>query len=77
MIKSSIKNKLKTNFWKVKDKIMAVVPIIKKKEQSIQKFIDWDKFENIFYNNFYLENYKIVIKMPLVPRKEYMLGVVS
>ncbi|MFX1328340.1 MAG: hypothetical protein ACFE91_09360 [Promethearchaeota archaeon] len=49
---------------------MAVVPIIKKTEESVQKFIDWDKFENVFYNNFYLENYKIVIKMPLVPRKE-------
>ncbi|GAH35446.1 unnamed protein product, partial [marine sediment metagenome] len=30
-----------------------------------QKFIDWDKFENVFYNNLYLENYKIVVKMPL------------
>ncbi len=49
---------------------MAVVPTIKKKEELIQKFIDWDKFENVFYNNFYLDKYKIVIKMPLVPRKD-------
>ena len=49
---------------------MAVVPTIKKKEELVQKFIDWDKFENVFYNNFYLDKYKIVIKMPLVPRKD-------
>jgi len=48
---------------------MSLLPIIKDEEISIQKFIDWDKFENVFYNNFYLQNYKIVIKMPLVPRK--------
>jgi len=48
---------------------MSLLPIIKDKEISIQKFIDWDKFENVFYNNFYLQNYKIVVKMPLVPRK--------
>jgi len=49
---------------------MSLLPTIKDNQISIQKFIDWDKFENVFYNNFYLENYKIVIKMPLVPRKE-------
>ncbi len=48
---------------------MSLLPIIKDEEITIQKFIDWDKFENVFYNNFYLQNYKIVIKMPLVPRK--------
>ena len=48
---------------------MSLLPIIKDKEILIQKFIDWDKFENVFYNNFYLQNYKIVIKIPLVPRK--------
>jgi len=48
---------------------MSLLPIIKDKEIIIQKFIDWDKFENVFYNNFYLQNYKIVIKIPLVPRK--------
>lgn len=48
---------------------MSLLPIIKDEKITIQKFIDWDKFENVFYNNFYLQNYKIVIKMPLVPRK--------
>jgi len=48
---------------------MSVVPTTNKKELSIQKFIDWDKFKNVFYNNFYLENYKIVIKMSLLPKE--------
>ena len=49
---------------------MAVVPTIKKKEIPIQKFIDWDKCKNIFYNNIYLEKYKIVVKIPLIPRED-------
>ena len=49
---------------------MSLFPSVKNKQIPIQKFIDWDKFENIFYNNFYLDNYKIVIKMPLLPREE-------
>ncbi|KKK45460.1 hypothetical protein LCGC14_0490580 [marine sediment metagenome] len=47
---------------------MSVIPTVKNKEISIQRFIDWDKFENIFYNNVYIENYKIVIKMNLIDR---------
>lgn len=49
---------------------MSLIPTIKNNQISIQKFIDWDKFENVFYNNFYLDKYKIVIKMPLFPKKE-------
>lgn len=48
---------------------MSVVPTIKNKNVSVQKFIDWDKFENVFYNNLYLDKYKIVIKMPLIPKR--------
>ncbi|MFX1302435.1 MAG: hypothetical protein ACFE9X_03665 [Promethearchaeota archaeon] len=48
---------------------MSLIPTVKDKQISIQKFIDWDKFKNVFYNNFYLENYKIVIKIPLLPKK--------
>ncbi len=48
---------------------MSLIPVIEDQEIGIQKFIDWDKFKNVFYNNFYLQNYKIVIKIPLVPRK--------
>ena len=49
---------------------MSLLPTVKKNQISIQKFIDWDKFENVFYNNFYLGKFKIVIKIPLIPRKE-------
>lgn len=48
---------------------MSLVPTVKKEEIEIQRFIDWDKFKNVFYNNIYLENYKIVVKMPLIPKK--------
>ncbi|HDZ18550.1 hypothetical protein LCGC14_0616090 [marine sediment metagenome] len=46
---------------------MSVVRTVKSNDVIIQKFIDWDKFENVFYNNFYLENFKIVVKVPLFP----------
>jgi hypothetical protein len=49
---------------------MSLFPTVKKEDISLQKFIDWDKFENKFHNNFYLENYKIVIKIPLLPEKK-------
>jgi len=49
---------------------MSLFPTVKDDQISIQKFIDWDKFENRFYNNLYLENYKIVIKIPLIPKGE-------
>ena len=49
---------------------MSLFPQVKDDQISIQKFIDWDKFRNVFYNNFYLENYKIVIKMPLPSKEE-------
>ena len=45
---------------------MSVVSKIRKNQTIIQKFIDWDKCKNIFYDNIYLENQKIVIKMPLI-----------
>ena len=48
---------------------MSQIPTVKNEDIEIQKFIDWDKFRNVFYNNIYLENYKLVIKMPLIPKK--------
>jgi hypothetical protein len=41
---------------------------VKKKSETF--FIDWDKFKNRFYNNLYLEDFKIVVKMPLILRHE-------
>jgi len=37
----------------------------KKVNAFLNKFIDFDKSERIFYNNLYLDEYKIVIKIPL------------
>ena len=45
---------------------MSLIPKIKKKGLSVSKYLDWDKFKNRFYNNIYLDDYKIVIKMPLI-----------
>jgi hypothetical protein len=49
---------------------MSLIHPVRNNESLIQKFIDWDKFKNIFYNNFYLDNLKIVIKIPLIPEQE-------
>jgi hypothetical protein len=49
---------------------MSVISKVSKKKTSIQKFIDWDKCKNIFYDNIYLEKQKIVIKMPLIPTED-------
>ena len=48
---------------------MSVVPQVEKDELTISMFIDWDKYKNCFYNNLYLEDYKIVIKIPLIKDK--------
>lgn len=45
---------------------MSVVPSVEKDDITISMFLDWDKYENCFYNNLYLEEYKIVIKIPLI-----------
>lgn len=49
---------------------MSLVPPTKKEELMMSMFIDWDKYKNRFYNNIYLEDYKIVVKMPLITRKK-------
>jgi hypothetical protein len=37
----------------------------KEKTSSIKKFLDFDKSEEICYDNIYLAEHKIVIKIPL------------
>ena len=49
--------KMYTRFKNVKRK-----PII---NNFVNKFIDFNKNERIFYNNLYLDEYKLVIKIPL------------
>ncbi|MCJ7648812.1 MAG: hypothetical protein MUP85_09390 [Candidatus Lokiarchaeota archaeon] len=45
---------------------MSAVSSAEKDEITIGMFLDWDKYENCFYNNLYLEDYKVVIKIPLI-----------
>ena len=47
---------------------MSVAHSLEKESISISRFLDWCKYKNIFYNNYYLEEYKIVIKVPLTPQ---------
>ena len=43
---------------------------IEKDGLTTSKFIDFDKYEKIIYNNLYLDDFKIVIKMPCVGVKK-------
>jgi len=54
---------------------MSLVPTIKKKGFSVSKYLDWDKFKNRFYNNIYLDDYKIVIKIPLIQTEKSQVDI--
>lgn len=41
-----------------------------KKEDFTSKFIDFDKHKEIFYDNLYIDEYKIVVKIPLIKRND-------
>jgi len=45
---------------------MSVLSEVSKNQTFQKKFIDWDRCKNIFYDNIFLEDQKIVIKMPLI-----------
>ena len=49
---------------------MSIVSSLDKEDLTISMFLDWDKYKNCFYNNLYLEDYKIVIKMPLIKSRK-------
>ena len=49
---------------------MSVLLPEQEKETDIRLFIDWDKNKNTFYNNVYLENCKLVIKMRLISKED-------
>ena len=36
---------------------------------NLSMFLDFDKEKNVYYNNFYLEEYDSVIKIPLTHKK--------
>ncbi|MFX0011537.1 MAG: hypothetical protein ACFE9R_14585 [Candidatus Hermodarchaeota archaeon] len=49
---------------------MSTVPSLKNKSLEVSRFLDWCKYKNTFYNNLYLEEYDLVIKMPLIPKTD-------
>jgi len=49
---------------------MSLIAPMQEDEFNISKFIDFDKEGNTFYDNVYLDEYKIVVKMPLLKSKK-------
>ena len=47
---------------------MSVVTSLKNESILVNRFLNWCKYTNIFYNNLYLEDYDYVIKMPIIPQ---------
>jgi hypothetical protein len=45
--------------------LAAFLEPLKKEDIDISKFIDLDKKNEVFYDNIYLKNEKLVIKIPL------------
>ena len=43
---------------------------MKKEVFTTSKFIDFDKYKEIFYDNLYIDDYKIVVKMPLIKKRD-------
>jgi hypothetical protein len=54
---------------------MEIISAAKKEEKAITMFIDWDKYKNRFYNNLYLEDFKFVVKMPLIQNEQVDLDI--
>jgi hypothetical protein len=44
---------------------MMYIPQEEKDASSVNKFIDFDKSKNIFYDNLYICDQKIVVKIPI------------
>ena len=49
---------------------MSLIPQIEQDELTISKFLDFDKNKNIFYDNIYLDDYRIVVKVPLIEKRK-------
>ena len=43
---------------------------MKKEDFTTSKFIDFDKSKEIFYDNLYIDDYKIVVKIPLIKKRD-------
>ena len=42
-----------------------LIPTVRNEDFEARKFIDYDKGKKIFYDNLYLDEFKIVVKIPL------------
>ena len=49
---------------------MSLISPVEKDEFTISKFLDFDKNKNVFYDNMYLDDYKIVVKLPLTEKQK-------
>jgi hypothetical protein len=49
---------------------MTVITPLEDEELTISKFLDFDKYKEIFYDNMYLDDYKIVVKLPLTEKQK-------
>jgi hypothetical protein len=47
------------------NKSITLVNPVKREENDVSMFLDFDKRNDIFYNNLYLEDHKIVVKIPI------------
>ena len=50
--------------------IKILIPPSKKEETDTSKFIDYDKYNKVFYDNLYIKEFKICVKIPLVCKKK-------
>jgi hypothetical protein len=49
---------------------MLVQPPFEKDEFKLRMFIDYDKEKEKFFNNIYIENYRVVLKMPFIQNED-------
>ncbi|MFX1397675.1 MAG: hypothetical protein ACFFAS_11615 [Promethearchaeota archaeon] len=49
---------------------MSIQAPVEEEDLVLSKFIDFDKNENVFYDNLYIDDYKIVLKIPLFKKHE-------
>jgi hypothetical protein len=47
-----------------------LIPQTKNEDFETRKFIDYDKGKKIFYDNLYLDEFKIVVKIPLFSKSK-------
>ena len=47
-----------------------LIPTVRNEDFETRKFIDYDKGRKIFYDNLYLDEFKIVVKIPLFSKSE-------